>query len=401
MQNYKYTARDDFGKVARGTMFADDEQDLANKISNLGYYLVRAEVIAATSKISSKSFRLKPRDILNTTIHLSTLLGAGVPLIRGLIDLARDAEKESIQRVLNDLRYRVDSGSSLKEALAFHPGSFPKLYVAIVGAGEATGKLSACLEDLANFLEWQMELKAKVKEAATYPIILFCAMLAVVFLLVIKVIPVFEPIFKEAGAALPLPTQIVLGVSHFLRNFWYIILGFFILLMAGYRTYNSTSRGKYRLDSLKLKLPLCGSLLRKVAIARFSHTFSLALKSGVPVLTALDIAGEVIGNSRLEQVVLKGREAVNRGEKIAESFQLSKEFPPLVVRMIGVGEQSGALVETMGKVNQFYDREVLAAVKKIFVLFEPIMIVVMGVVVGGIALSIFLPMFQLAQIVGG
>ena len=401
MQTYSYTASDSVGKILHGVIPAENDLDLANKVSGLGHYLIRAKVVANPVKVNYRLRRIKPKGVLTFTIHLHALLDSGAHLSSALGDLARDSETEDTRKLIEDIRLRVEGGTSLRESLSYHPKSFPKIYTAVVGAGESTGKLLSALKDLIGLLEWQMELKAKVKEAATYPIILFCAMLAVVSLLVIKVIPVFEPIFKEAGAALPLPTQIVLGVSHFLRNFWYIILGFFILLVAGYRTYNSTSRGKYRLDSLKLKLPLCGSLLRKVAIARFSHTFSLALKSGVPVLTALDIAGEVIGNSRLEQVVLKGREAVNRGEKIAESFQLSKEFPPLVVRMIGVGEQSGALVETMGKVNQFYDREVLAAVKKIFVLFEPIMIVVMGVVVGGIALSIFLPMFQLAQIVGG
>lgn len=401
MQNYSYTAGDDYGKVVHGIMIADDEIDLANKISSLGYFLVRAKVITGSAEVTSKLPRMKPKEILNFTIHLATLLDAGVPLVTALRDLARDAEKENIQKVIDDIRYRVESGSSLKETLSFHSRTFSPLYTGVVGAGEGTGKLPSCLNDLANLLDWQLELKSKVKEAATYPIILFCVMLGVVTLLVVRVIPTFEPIFKAAGVALPLPTQIVLGISHFVRGFWYLILGFLILLVVGYNFCNSTTKGRYRLDSIKLKLPLFGSLLNKVALSRFCHTFALALKSGVNVLSALDIACGVIGNTRLERAVIKARDSVNVGEKLSTAFQVSGEFPPLVIRMIGVGEQSGSLVETLGKVNQFYDREIPATVRRMFALFEPIMIVLMGVVVGGIALSIFLPMFQMAQVIGG
>lgn len=400
MQNYIYKARDNFGKVVRGTMMADDEINLANKISNLGYFLVGAKVTTASSKLSAKMPRLKPKEVLNFTIHLATILNAGVPLVAALRDLAQDTEKESIQKVIDDVRYRVESGISLKEALSLHPGSFFKLYTAIVGAGESTGKLHYCLEDLANLLDWQMELRARVKEAATYPIILFCVMLGVVTLLVVKVIPAFKPIFEQAGQNLPLPTRIVLGVSDFVGNFWYIPLGSVVLLIAGYILCNSKAKGKYWLDGLKLKLPLFGPLLRKVALSRFCHTLALSLRSGVNILTSLDFAGEVIGNSRLQDSVIKTRDSVNVGEKLGTSLRVSGEFPPLVVRMISVGEQSGALTQTLDKVNQFYDREVPATIKRMFALFEPMMIVIMGVVVGGIALSIFLPMFQMAQLIG-
>ena len=401
MANYTYSARDDYGKIVRGAMEAKDDTELANKISNLGYFLVRAKVASSYTEVSAKFSRLNPKEVLNFTIHLATLLNAGVSLAQSLRDLVNDTDNESLKKVIDDIRYRVEAGTSLKDAVSFHPQSFSKLFAAIVGAGESTGKLSMCLNDLANLLDWQLELKAKIKEAATYPLILFFVMVSVVALLVVKVIPSFEPIFAQAGRKLPLPTQIVLGVSHSARDYWYVVAIIIGVCIIGYKLYNSTLKGRYILDTLKLKYPLFGPLARKVALSRFCHTFSLALKSGVNVLAALDIAGEVVGNSRLAQVVAKARDSVNVGEKLAVSLKVSGEFPPLIIRMISVGEQSGSLTLTLEKVNQFYDREVPATIRKMFALVEPMMIIIMGTIVGGIALSIFLPMFKMADFVGG
>lgn len=403
MQNYIYKARDDFGKEVRGTMMADNEVELANKISHLGYYLVRSEVMAEAQQLKSgkKIARMKSKDLLNFTLHLATLIDAGVPLVAALRDLAQDETKENLQKIIDDVRYRVESGSSLKEALSSHPRSFPKLYTAIVGAGESTGKLPICLNELARLIDWQLDLGAKVKEAATYPIILFCVMLGVVTLLLVKMIPTFKPIFKEMGVELPGPTQFVLNVSDFVLKWWPIILGTMVMLVVGYIMSNATAKGKYRIDSIKLKLPVLGDLLRKIFLSRFCHTFALGLKSGVNILAALDLAGEVVGNVRLQRSVLKARDSVNVGEKLGTSFHVSGEFPPLVVRMITVGEQSGALPQTIEKVNLFYDREVPATIRKMFALFEPMMIVFMAVIVGGIAIAIFLPMFKIADVIGG
>lgn len=401
MQNYSYTAKDDYGKSVQGAMAAQDEADLSNRLSHLGYFLLRAKVITNLAQSSLKMPWLKSREALNFTIHLHTLLNAGVPLTTALHDLAQDTEKVTIQKVIDDIRYSVESGTSLKEALSMHPRSFSKLYTAVVGAGESTGRLNLCLEDLCALLDWQLELRAKIKEAATYPIILFCAMVGVVTLLVVKVIPAFKTVFEGVGAKLPLPTRIVLGVSDFVFHFWYIPLVIIILLIAGYTVYYSTPKGKYRIDSLKLKIPLFSALLRKVLLSRFCHTLSVVLKSGVNLLIALDIAADVIDNSRLRNSIIKARDSVNVGERLAESLQVSGEFPPFVIRMVAVGEQSGDLPKTLEKVNYFYDREVPATIKRMFALFEPIMIIIMGVVVAGIALSIFLPMFQMAEIIGG
>jgi type IV pilus assembly protein PilC len=402
MQNYSYTAKDDHGKQVRGTMTADSEIDLANKIGNLGFYLIYSKITAEEhAQVKSSLSGLKLKEVLNLTFHLSTLLDAGVPLVGALRELSEDEEKVNIKKIVDDVRYRVESGASLKDALSYHPSSFPKLFTAIVGAGENTGKLPAALKELAALLSWQIELGAKVKEAATYPIILFTVMLGVVTLLVVKMIPTFEPIFKDLRVDLPLPTQIVLSVSHSVRQGWYIIVGGIVALAAAYKFYNSTANGRYVLDSIKLKLPVFGPLTQKIALSRFCHTFSLGLRSGVNILTALDFAADVVGNMRLKRSVLKARDSVNVGEKLAASFKSSGDFPPLVVRMIGVGEQSGSLTQTLEKVNEYYDREVPATIRAMFALFEPVMIVIMAVIVGGIAVAIFLPLFKMAEVIGG
>ena len=400
MQTYSYTASDSLGKVLHGVIPAENDLDLANKVSGLGHYLIRAKVVANPVKVNYRLRRLKPRDVLTFTIHLYALLDSGAHLSSALGDLARDAAVDDVRKLIEDIRLRVEGGMSLRESLSYHPKSFPKIYTAVVGAGESTGKLLSALKDLIGLLEWQLELRSKMTEAMVYPLTLICAMMGVVILLVVKVIPIFEPLFAQGGISLPLPTRIVLGVSSFVRSFWYLCLATPVLLVVGYKFYYSTPGGRYVIDNFKLKLPVFGELLRKVALSRFCRTFAISLKSGVTVLSSLDIASEVVGNIRLERSVAKARDSVNVGEKISTSLQATGDFPPLVVRMIGVGEQSGSLPEALDKVNLFYDREVPATIKMMFTFFEPAMIVVIGVVVGGIAISVLLPMFQLAQVIG-
>ena len=325
-----------------------------------------------------------------------------MPLLEALDSLAKEAENERVQGLIDGIRYRVEAGSSLKEALAFHSSTFSNLYISIVGAGEATGKLSQVLNDLTRFLEWQQELKAKIKESSIYPIILFFAMVVVIGIITGLVIPKFEPIFEQLGAQLPLPTKIILEISLFVKKFgWWVGLILIVALILGYKIYNSTENGRYKLDSLKLKLPIFGKLLRKVVLSRFAHTFSMCVRSGIELLAALDIAKETVGNRRIEKAIEGIKESVNIGERLSTSLRASGEFPPIVVRMMAVGEKSGALSETVEKVASFYDKEVASSIKKIFTLFEPIMIVFMGIVVGLIALSLFMPMFKMVQSIGG
>ncbi len=401
MQRYLYTARDITGKITRGVIVAEDETDLARKISRLGYFLTGYKIYE-TPKLEKKLPKMNAKEVLNFTVQLVTLIEAGLPLLEALDSLAKEAENERVQGLIDGIRYRVEAGSSLKEALAFHSSTFSNLYISIVGAGEATGKLSQVLNDLTRFLEWQQELKAKIMESSIYPIILFSAMVGAIGIITGLVIPKFEPIFEQLGAQLPLPTKIILEISLFVKKFgWWVGLILIVALILGYKIYNSTENGRYKLDSLKLKLPIFGKLLRKVVLSRFAHTFSMCVRSGIELLAALDIAKETVGNRRIERAIEGIKESVNIGERLSTSLRASGEFPPIVVRMMAVGEKSGALSETVEKVASFYDKEVASSIKKIFTLFEPIMIVFMGTVVGLIALSLLMPMFKMVQSIGG
>jgi type IV pilus assembly protein PilC len=403
MQNYSYQARDDSGKLIRGVMPAENEMDLANRLRNMNYFLTGVKSVAIVStKSEDKGGHLSQVEVLNFTNQLAISLDAGVPLLAVFKDLSVNIPQKKVRVVVEDIAHRVESGCTFKEALAMHPRSFSKLYVSIIGAGESTGKLPFVLNDLAKLIDWQLEIQAKVKEASIYPIILFCAMIGVVTVLMAVVIPKFEPMFKELDVELPLATQIVLGAS----KLWWAPFLFFGLGAAVWFIISLTAKGRYQLDKFKLSLPVIGDLMTKISLSRFCHTFSLALRSGVNVFNALGMASEVSGNSFIEASVSKARDYVNVGEKISTSMELAGnssgcKFPNIIIRMISVGEQSGSLAETLEKVNNFYDKEVPSTVKKIFSLMEPLMILLMGVVVGGIALSVFLPLTKLVSAVGG
>lgn len=402
MPIYTYSVRNaKTGESTKGTMSAESELDLADKLRASGCILIKAEVKQKEGKAIVKSGKLNPKELITFTLHLSTFLDAGIPLLEALSDLTKTSGSEKMTGVVSDIYQRIKGGSSLSEALVVNSKSFSKLYIALVKAGEGTGNLDTALASLASYLEWQQDLISKVKEAATYPVVLSCAMIGIIALLVGKVIPTFKPLFEEVGAALPLSTQIVLGVSGVFQRFWYIVIltaiGLFLLL----RMYYKSKQGMYVIDSLKLKIPLFGGLIRKVSLSRFAHTLSLSLNSGVTILEALETSGETVGNAKLSKVIEAAKKSVNVGEELAGALEVSGEFPPLVIRMINVGEKSGSLVKGLNKVSQFYDKEVPSVIKRIFTLMEPIMIIVIGAVVGGIALSIFLPLFMIAQTIGG
>ena len=403
MPTYNYSARDFSGHKITDILQAKDEAELNERLRRMGYIVTRVKVVkeGTAESSSNRPEKMGAKALLNFTIYLSSLLNAGVPLLPSLSSLSKGAEDQRVQRVINELHQRVKSGSSLKEAMSDNPAAFPKLYTAILGAGESSGELGKTLDSLAGYLEWQMDLRSKVKEAATYPIILFSVMILAITILMLRVVPTFEELFAEIGTGLPLPTQIILGVSAFMKQFWHILLLGIGGLILVYKLYRRTSLGHYNIDSWRLKLPLFGPIFKKVALSRFCHTMSLSLASGVNLLSALDSGAEVVGNERLSQSIIKAKKSVNVGEKLAFSLSINKEFPSIIITMIRVGEESGNLPQAFAKVNQFYDKEVPAAIKKFFALLEPSMIIFMGVVVGGIALSVILPLVKLVGSIGG
>lgn len=407
MPNYSYKARDEQGKVFSGIIAAQNENELFAELRRQGQYLIEHKLTKSVPvSASARRFgALNSQDLLHFTEELSISLEAGVTLLQSLKNLIKNEKKARTKSILDNIAYRVEAGSSFKEALEAHPQSFPKLYVSVVGAGERTGKMHLVLRDLANFIEWQLEMKAKVTEASVYPIILFLTLFGVVTVLVAVVIPKFEPMFRDLGVGLPLPTIVILSLSRFVSGYWWLLALGLGALIGGFIFAFSTAQGRYRIDKFMLGLPVAGPLINKIALSRFCHTFSLSLSSGIDVYTALGMAAEVVDNSFLERAIANARTYVNTGEKISDSLSIAikeagSEFPDIVISMIDVGEQTGNLVATLNKVNEYYEKEVPSTIRKIFSMFEPLMIVTMGVVVGGIALAVFLPMIQLISNVG-
>jgi type IV pilus assembly protein PilC len=405
MLNFVYKARDDSGKLVKGVLAAVDEADLFNRLKTMGYFLTSSKASFTAPKAQSaakEQGHFSQIELLNFTTQVAISLDAGIPLLTVLKDLGSNSSKKTVKFIVEDLARKVESGCTFKEALAAHPKSFSLLFVSIVGAGESTGKLAFVIEDLSKIIEWQLDLKSKVKEASIYPVILFTAMVGVVTVLMATVIPKFKDMFAELDVELPLATKVVLAAS----SVWWVPLVTIIIAVIVWVLISLKPKGRYQLDKFKLKIPVMGDLLTKIALSRFCHTFALGLRSGVNVFNALGIASEVTGNIYLAQSVAKAKDYVNVGEKISTALVMSSKdaggkFPDIVIRMINVGEQTGNLANTLDKVNQYYDKEVPAAVKKIFALIEPVMILFMGVVVGGIALAVFLPLTKLISAVGG
>ncbi len=402
MQAYAYKARDEKGKLVKGVTTAESEFDLSGRLTKQGLVLTFAKVTTLRAKAAplQRVSRLSIIELYQFTSQLAISLDSGVNLLSSLEDLSTGLPNLKVKKIIETISRNVETGRSLKDALSDYPESFPKLYTSIIGAGESTGKLPLVLNDLTKLLEWQIDLSSRIKEASIYPLVLFVTMLLVVVALVTMVIPKFEPMFKDMGVALPLPTQIIMNSSHIVRSYWWLGLLLAVAAFVALKFISSKEKGQREIDKYKLKLPIAGTLLEKIVLSRFCHTFALALRSGVNVFAALGIASEVTGNKHVESMIVKARDYVNVGEKISTSLQMAGNFPHLVIRMINIGEQTGTLSDSLEKVNQFYDKEVPAAIKKMFALFEPMMIVFMGVVVGGIAMSVFLPLMQVVSKVG-
>lgn len=403
MARYVYKARDAAGHLSAGTIDAADELEVAAKLSKVGHFLIQAKETAPQKPLraSLKQGRLTQKELLTFTVNLATLLNAGIPLLEGLSSLGYDVGSPRARAVIADLGKRIQAGSSLKDSLAASPASFPELYQALVGVGEATGKLDGVLNDLAQMLEWQLDLRSKLREVMTYPTILGLVMLGVVTLMVIKVIPMFKSVLGAVGVALPLPTQLALAVSDLAQRWWPLAVAQLGVLAVLIAVVNRTDRGRLLLDSAKLRVPLFGPLLQKIVLSRFCRTLSVCLNAGLNAIESLRLSMKAAGNAKVAHAVERAETAIRTGQGLRDAMAQTGVFPPLVLRMVAVGEQSGKLGQCLEKVNQFYDREIPATIRMVFALFEPIMIVCIGLVVGGIALALFLPLFRLTQALGG
>jgi type IV pilus assembly protein PilC len=351
-------------------------------------------------KIPGFGGRVKDKDLTVFTRQIATMINAGLPLVQSLEVLASQQPNKQFQRILTKIREDVEEGSTFAASLKQHPTVFTPLYMSMVEAGEAGGFLDTVLNRLAGYIEKSMTLRRKVKGAMIYPATIITVAVAVVIFLLIFVIPTFKALFEGFGAALPLPTRIVLEASRLVKAHLLAGLGTLVGAVFGVRFYYRTEKGKKVIDSLLLRLPVIGQLIRKVSVAKFTRTLGTLLSSGVPILDGLNITAKVAGNKVVEEAILKTRASIAEGKTIADPLGASGIFPPMVVQMISVGEQTGALDSMLAKIADFYDAEVDQAVSNLTTLLEPIMIVFLGVVVGGLIIAMYLPIFKLVTVVG-
>ncbi|MCB0319445.1 MAG: type II secretion system F family protein [Bdellovibrionales bacterium] len=351
-------------------------------------------------KLPGMAATVKPKDVVIFTRQFATMIDAGLPLVQAIDILSKNSENKAFQEVLVGVKEHVESGATLANSLERFPKAFDSLYTNMVTAGESGGILDIILERLAGQMEKSMKLKREVKTAMIYPSVVIAAAFIVTSVLLIFVIPTFGELFSDFGASLPLPTQIVINLSDFVVAYWYFIFGGIGAGLFSFFRFLATERGKEVMDPIFLRLPVFGDILKKVAVARFTRTLGTMISSGVPILDALNICAKTAGNKVVEVDVQRCRVAISEGKSIVEPLTESVVFPSMVVSMIGVGESTGALDAMLQKIADFYEDEVDNAVGAMKQLIEPLMILFLGVIIGGLVISMYLPIFKMGAIVG-
>jgi type IV pilus assembly protein PilC len=400
MPVYIYKVRDKSGRIMQGQMDAANDRELRKKLDERGYFIIEYADKSAKKDILSieilPSFNsVKMIDISVFSWQLFTMLDAGLPLVRSLKTIVNQTNNPRFKAVISDTCRRVEEGSSFSDALKQHPKVFSKLFVQMVNAGEVGGVLDEMLKRLAQYYERQAEIKSKMTSAMIYPTLLLTVSAVVIVFLITVVLPQFATIFRDIGARVPPPTQFLLSLSVIIKSYWQVV----ILILAGIffflRLYTLTEKGRYDLDLFIIQLPVIGGLVKKSITARFTQTLSTLVSGGIPILTALDVVTDTIGNMVVAKVLRHVAARVEEGKPIAQPLEESKLFPDMVVNMIKVGEDTGALEKMLDKISDFYDKEVNAAIEGFTKLIEPLMMVVMAVIIGFIAISIFLPLADL------
>ena len=403
MARFRYSTRDAKGKKINGTLEAPSRDNAIQSLKAKEMIIIslEEEKKGSFSLFFSKNAgkkKIKIDDMVIFSRQLATMVNAGIPLVNALDILGEQMENPSFKTLVLKVRDDVETGSSLSEGLAKHKKIFSNLFINMVKAGESSGMLDEILDRLATYMEKTSSLQKKVKSALIYPTAVTVMAFAITAFLMIRVIPVFKDIYAGFGAKLPTPTEILINVSDFMINYFYLTIGMGVLAVFLIVKYSKTEKGKIQIDGLKLKMPIFGSLIRKVSVGKFTRTLSTLIKSGVPILNALEIVGKTADNRVIELAVEKVHSSVKEGEPIAEPLARSGVFPPMVVRMISVGEQTGELEKMLIKIADFYDEQVDVAVSGLTSLIEPLIIAFLGIVIGGIVVCMFLPILKITTI---
>jgi type IV pilus assembly protein PilC len=396
MPTFTYTARAVGGELKTATIEAPSREEVVAQLRRQKMTVVKVDEEKKQKKAGGK---ITMRDIVIFTRQFSTMINSGLPLVQALDILAKQSENKSLQEVTKAVVFDVESGHTVADALGKHPKAFSELYVNMVAAGEAGGILDTILMRLATFMEKNDALVRKVKGAMIYPGVIMGVAAVAITVLLIFVIPTFESMFASVGLALPLPTRIVIGLSRFLKGYWWAVLAAVGGSTFMLKRFYATSDGKLKIDRLMLQIPVLGDVLRKSAVSRFTRTLGTLISSGVSILDGLEITAKTAGNRVIQDAIMASRASIAGGDTIAAPLQKSAVFPPMVISMIAVGEQTGGLDEMLAKIADFYDEEVDAAVSNLLSMLEPIMIVFLGVVVGGMVVAMYLPIFDMINAV--
>jgi type IV pilus assembly protein PilC len=399
MAVFAWEGRTRAGETRKGTMEAEAEPEIANRLRAMGITLSKARKRSKEIHINIPGLgaSVKEKDIVVFTRQFATMIDAGLPIVQCLDILASQSPNKALAKMLFEVKASVESGSTLSDALRKQPKAFSELYTNLVAAGEVGGILDTILNRLAIYIEKAMKLKSQVKGAMVYPVSILIVAVLVVVLLLWKVIPVFENMFKDfGGGSLPKPTQIVIDLSNAFVDHTGIIFGSMAAVVVGFSMFMRNPKGRALFDRFILKTPVIGNVLRKVAVARFTRTLGTLLSSGVSILDALEICAKTAGNVVIHDAIMYAREKISEGKNMAEPLMETKVFPAMVVQMIGVGEQTGAMDAMLQKIADFYEDEVDVAVSAMTKMMEPLMMVFLGGIVGGLIIAMYLPIFEMA-----
>lgn len=408
---FKFEARDATGKVVKGAVTATSQSEAiaevrkrnltpleVNKSGGLGGLFSKSK---GGKKGMAKKSSARKGELEVFTRQLATMLGAGIPMLEALEILADQAESPGFAFCLDKVVESIRNGSDLSQAMEPHKKVFSHIYVSMIRAGEVSGQIDIILQRLAEYLEAAAHLRNEIKSAMTYPVISLVLVTGIASFLMIGIVPSFKPVFESLEVELPQLTVVIMDIAFFMKDYWYLIFGGIGALIFGAGAAAKTVRGEYIKDAIMLRIPVFGILFKKVALSRFARTFSTLIKSGVPILGAMEIVSDTAGNKVISGIVDRARDSVRNGDSLSEPFMNTKVFPPMVVKMMAIGERSGALDALLEKIAEFYDQQVEAEVKGLTAMIEPIMIAVMGIIVGGIVLAVFLPIFKLQEKLSG
>jgi type IV pilus assembly protein PilC len=405
LSKFDYQVRDKTGKMITGQLEADTQAAVASKLTSMGYAPIKIEEVK-TSGLNYEinmpgSNRVKLKDLAIFSRQFATMISSGLALIRALSILQEQTENKKLAETIDEIRGRVEAGTSLSEALAEHEKVFPKLYIAMVRAGESAGMLDEVLLRVAAMYEADVKLRSKIKAAMTYPVIVFIMAILLSTVMLVFIVPVFAEMFDDLGGQLPLLTQVLVSLSNFVTS-WIGVVTYIVVpaaLWFAYKRIRSTEKGRFGLDVMKLRLPVFGPLFHKIALTRFARNLSTLMAAGVPILQALEITADTVNNGPTAKAVKDVQDSVRQGESINRPLSKHEVFPPMVVQMIAVGEETGNVDGMLAKIADFYDTEIESTTESLTALMEPLMIGVIGGLVGGMVIALYMPMFKIFDLI--